>query len=421
LARAPWAPFAVLAIVSVLSFAFRVAWLSDPCANPCRGENAHSLVFDEVYYVNAARRIDGLAVPKGQPYAGDPAGQDDNSEHPQLVKLVIAGAIDLFGDGPFAWRIGSVIFGSLAILGMFALALAAGTSRWCAVLATTLMAADNLMIVHGRIATLDIYVVAFMVWAAAAYLRGRPIVAGVLLGLGATAKFVAPYLLLALLLIELLRHRQYGLRAAVVAFAELTMVAAGVYLAVLAAFDRIAPPYDPQNGRTITGGPIAHTEHILSYAAAQTSPNGPKGIASYPWDWFADIKPINYLNVTVTTGSSRTATVHFLGLISPPILAFALPALGFGLLAAWRGKRPDAVALGWFLGTWLPFAASSLILERTSYLYYMVIVMPGIYLALALLFTRRWMPRWALALWLLLVLASAVLTYPFLPFPAISS
>ncbi len=178
-ARAPWAPFAVLAVVSVLSLAFRAAWLSDPCANPCRGEAAHSLIFDEVYYVNAARRIDGLAVPRNQPYAGDPAGQDDNSEHPQLVKLIIAGAIDVFGDGPFAWRVGSLIFGSLAILGMFALALAAGAPRWCAVLAATLMAADNLMVVHGRIATLDIYVVAFMVSAAAAYLRGRPIVAGV--------------------------------------------------------------------------------------------------------------------------------------------------------------------------------------------------------------------------------------------------
>ena len=33
----------------------------------------------------------------------------------------MAGAIELFGDGPFAWRIGSLIFGTLAILGMYAL------------------------------------------------------------------------------------------------------------------------------------------------------------------------------------------------------------------------------------------------------------------------------------------------------------
>jgi dolichyl-phosphate-mannose-protein mannosyltransferase len=414
-------PIAGLVVVSALSFGLRAAWLSDPCANPCRGPAAHGLIFDEVYYVNAARRIDGIAVPDHQSYAGDPAGQDPNSEHPQFAKLVIAGAIELFGDGPFAWRIGSVLFGSLAILGMFALALASGAGRWCALLAATLMASDNLLLVAGRIGTLDIYAVAFMIWAAALYLRGRPIAAGVLLGLGATAKLVAPYLLLVLALVELLRHRRAVLAAAARTFATFAVVATAVYLGVLAIFDRIAPPYDPQTGQTITGGPFAHTARMLSYAAGQTSPNGPKGIASYPWDWLIDLKPINYLTVTVTTGSSRTWTVHFLGFISPPMLAFAIPALALALRCAWRGgPQVDAVAVAWFLGTWLPFVALSLLWQRTSYLYYMVIVMPGIYLALARAFSRPWMPRWVLGGWLALVVAAVVLTYPFVSIPAIS-
>jgi predicted membrane-bound dolichyl-phosphate-mannose-protein mannosyltransferase len=419
--RAPWLPIAGLVVVSVLSLTARAAWLSDPCANPCRGPAAHSLIFDEAYYVNAARRIDGIAVPAHQNYAGDPAGQDPNSEHPQLAKLVIAGAIELFGDGPFAWRIGSLLFGTLAILGMFVLAGASGASPWCSLLAATLMASDNLLLVAGRIGTLDIYVVAFMIWAAAMYLRGRPLAAGVLLGVGATAKLVAPYLLLVLLLVELLRHRRSGLRAAARALAVVTVVATGVYLAVLAVFDRIAPPYDPQTGQTITGGPLAHTQRMLSYAAGQTSPNGPKGIASYPWDWLIDLKPINYLEVTVSSATSRTWTVHFLGLISPPMLLFAIPALALALRSGWRGGLDvDVVAVAWFLGTWLPFVALSLFWQRTSYLYYMVIVMPGIYLALARAFTRPWVPRWVLGGWLALVLAAAVLLYPLLPIPAVS-
>jgi predicted membrane-bound dolichyl-phosphate-mannose-protein mannosyltransferase len=419
-ARIPWLPIALLAVVSVLSLLARAAWLSDPCANPCRGPAAHSLIFDELYYVNAARRIDGLPVPPKQPYAGDPAGQDPNSEHPQFAKLVIAGAIELFGDGPFAWRIGSLLFGSLAILGMYALARAAEAGRWCSLLAASLMASDNLLLVAGRIGTLDIYVVAFMIWAAALYLRGRPIAAGVLLGVGATAKLVGPYLLLVLLLFELVRCRREGMRLAVRAFAEFTAVAVAVYFVVLAAFDRIAPPYDPQTGRTITAGPLAHTERMLSYAAGQTSPQGPKGIASYPWDWLVDLRPINYLNVTVASGSSRTATVHFLGLISPPMLLFAVPALLLALRGAWRGVEIDAVSVAWFCGTWLPFVALSLFWQRTSYLYYMVIVMPGIYLALARGFSRPWVPRWALVGWLALVLAAVVLSYPFLALPAIN-
>jgi dolichyl-phosphate-mannose-protein mannosyltransferase len=418
--RAPWTPVALLVVVSVLSLAARAAWLSDPCATPCKGPAAHSLIFDEVYYVNAARRIDGIAVPHGQDYAGDPAGQDPNSEHPQLAKLVIAGAIRLFGDGPFAWRIGSLLFGSIALLGIFALARAAGASEWCALLAATLMAADNLLLVAGRIATLDIYVVTFMIWAAALYLRGRPLAAGVLLGLGATSKLVAPYLLVVLGLVELVRHRRAVLRAAGVALATLTVVGTAVYLGVLAIFDRIAPPYDPQTGQTITGGPFAHTARMFSYAAQQTSPNGPKGIASYPWDWLIDLKPINYLEVTVSSGSSRTSTVHFLGLISPPMLLFAIPALAVAAFAACRGRvLVDIVSAAWFVGTWAPFLALSLFWQRTSYLYYMVIVMPGIYIALARLFTRPRWRHWPLGIWLALVAAAAILSYPFVALPVV--
>ena len=65
--------------------------------------------------------------------------------------------------------------------------------------------------------------------------------------------------------------------------------------------------------------------------------------------------------------------MHFLGFISPPILLFALPALGLGAVAAWRHRDElGGFAAAWFLGTWLPFAALSLFWLRTSYLYYMV-------------------------------------------------
>jgi hypothetical protein len=103
------------------------------------------------------------------------------------------------------------------------------------------------------------------------------------------------------------------------------------------------------------------------------------------------------------------------------MLLFALPALALALCAAWRGGlEVDAVAIAWFAGTWLPFLALSVLWQRTSYLYYMVVVMPGIYLALARLFSRPRMPRWALGGWLALVAAAAVLLYPFLALPVVS-
>jgi len=199
-------PVLLLALLLACSLGARAAWIGDPCQAPCETSADHTLVFDEVYYVNAARRIAGISVPGMENYARTPAGDDPNGEHPQLAKLIIAGAIELFGDGPWAWRAGSLLFGTLAILGMFLLVRTAGGDDRLALGAAALMAADNLLLVAGRIGTLDIYVVAMMILGVTAYLRGRPLLAGALLGVGAAFKLVAPYALLVLMLFELGRQ-----------------------------------------------------------------------------------------------------------------------------------------------------------------------------------------------------------------------
>src|SRR5450755_4790594 len=197
------APLLVLLLVSVLSLGARALLLDEPCQSPCTHVQQHTMIFDEAYYVNAARVIAGIRPPSGQHYADSPLGTDPNAEHPQGAKLIMAAAIEIFGDGPFAWRIGSLIFGSLAILGMYALVRSAGGGRWTAVGAATLMACDNLLLVHGRIATLDIYALAPMIAGIALYLRGRWVAAGIMLAVADCFKEVSFYALLVLGLIEL--------------------------------------------------------------------------------------------------------------------------------------------------------------------------------------------------------------------------
>jgi 4-amino-4-deoxy-L-arabinose transferase-like glycosyltransferase len=433
--RHPALPLSLLALLCVISLAARAAWLGAPCRSPCHASTDHVLIFDEVYYVNAARVIAGIHPPQGSTYANDPLGDDPNSEHPQLVKLVIAGSIELFGDGPLAWRLGSLVFGTVAILGMFALARAAGLGRWPALAAAALMAADNLMIVQGRIGTLDIYALAAMVWAAVAYLRGRPLLAGVLIGVGACAKLVAGYLLLALLLLEAFRWLRARAQATSVGWrlARTAGAAVAVFVGLLALMDRIAPPYDDTTHRLLTGGVFGHISHMFSYAAHDTSPHGPKGIASYPWGWPFDYKPITYLYINPaqpTRGLYHVhPQVHFLALISPPILLLALPGLALAVRRVWRtrggrdraaaasGANVPIVALAWFLGTYLPFVVLSLFLQRTSYLYYMLIVMPGLYLAAVWLATALSAHRRLLVAWAVTVLLAAVIAYPLTPLP----
>jgi 4-amino-4-deoxy-L-arabinose transferase-like glycosyltransferase len=446
--RAVPLPVALLALVSLLSLAARVAWLGGPCHSPCTTPADHLLIFDERYYVNAARVIAGIHPPLGPyvAYAHAPLGVDPNSEHPQLVKLIIAAAIELFGDGPFAWRIGSLICGSLAILGIWTLARAAGAGRWVAFGAAALMAADNLLLVQGRIATLDIYVVAAMVWAAALYLRGRPLAGGVVLGIGAACKEVAPYALFALALWELFLVAGqpgfgHGLARAVRRLGAFAVSAATVFLALLAVMDRIAPPYDPATGRRVPGGVLGHLRHIVTFASRISTSHGASGIRSYPWEWLGDFKPIGYLVINPKHPAPTLAHDHpatmFLGMMSPPIMLLILPALGFAGVGAWRAlRRPAAGAraaravrlvrgpelgagasaefgLAWFLGTWTPYEALSIAWQRSSYIYYMATVMPGIYLAVAAL-VIRWRRRWIVGFGAT-VLAAAVVMYPFMP------
>jgi hypothetical protein len=461
-------PLLALALVSVLSLAARGLMLGEPCQRPCTTASEHTLIFDEAYYVNAARVIAGIRPPAGSHYDHSPLGTDPNAEHPQGVKLIMAAAIEIFGDGPFAWRIGSVLFGSLAILGMYALVRAAGGGRWTAVGAAALMACDNLLLVHGRIGTLDIYAVATMIWGVAAYLRGRIVLAGAILAVADALKEVSPYALLVLVLIELGRMLivirdpdpppGWAFGPALGRLVSTGFTSIGLFVGLLGIMGLIAKPYADATGTLITGGPFSHLWHMITYASHLTSPNGPQGIASYPWWWLIDLKPITYLRINPSLPGQGlyaiTPVSAFFGMITPPILVVGMPALVLcavrlvrrrqvamggappvsGMPDRGGGARPAArptrslgdvqmaiLGLAWFLGTWMPYALQSAVDARTSYLYYMVVVMPGIYVAAAYAASLAWRLRrgrvWVrslVAVWGLSVAVGVVLMYPFL-------
>jgi hypothetical protein len=100
----------------------------------------------------------------------------------------------------------------------------------------------------------------------------------------------------------------------------------------------------------------------------------------------------------------------------------ALPALALAarrIVAepARRGYRLAALSLAWFAGTFLPFVLFSLAFARTSYLYYMVVVMPGMYAAVAWLLPTVWRGRRLTAAWIASVVVAAAITYPLTPLP----
>lgn len=463
--KSPWAPRIALLLVLALSVTAKSIDISQPCTAPCKPHDEHTLIFDEKYYVNAARVIAGIQPPKGAPYHGAPAGDDPNAEHPQLAKVIMAGGIDLFGDTPLGWRSGSILFGAIALLALYALVLAAGGSAWLAVGTSAVMALDNLMLVHGRIGTLDIYAVAMMLVSAALYMRRRPLLAGLALGVAACMKEVALSLALVLVLLEALtfasawwrgrrgeaapaasspedgsaadvgrprrdpeverpvqaarpRRGRQALRTHGMRLGLFLLASAAGTLGLLWLLDVLVPAYDPGTHVVYGGSPFTHLAHMYEYAQLLKSKPYETGIASQPLAWLLNEKPINYAKVAVNqlvngkvVGSHDT--IAFTGVMNPFLIFLAIPATFAALAVAWRrADRLAALGACWCLGTYLPFLLGAAASGRVSYLYYMVIVMPGVYIVTTRMFADRRMPTAATVGWAVALLYGFIHLYP---------
>ena len=134
--------------------------------------------FDEVHYVPAARQM-------LEPVMSSPVL---NPMHPPLAKQLIALSIRTFGDGPLGWRYPGVLFGALAIVAIYLCGLALFASPGPAVAAALLAFFNQMLFVQSRIAMLDIFALAFGLFAIAAFMQGfrksRPHLWFALAGLG---------------------------------------------------------------------------------------------------------------------------------------------------------------------------------------------------------------------------------------------
>lgn len=130
----------ILIIILLVSTWIRVYGLSYP----------GKVYFDETHYVPAARDI------------LEPGKIDRNDIHPPVAKYVMAIFMKYIGDKPVGWRTGSVVFGLIMIIIMYLLGLAMFKSRFGAILSASLLSIEFLHITQSRIATLDIYIAAFI-------------------------------------------------------------------------------------------------------------------------------------------------------------------------------------------------------------------------------------------------------------------
>ena len=184
-----------------------------------------SQYFDEIHYVKAARRLLHLT-----PF---------NREHPMFAKEVMSASIALLGDRALAWRLPSVLFGTLGLFAFGRFVWTVSQDRIAAILAMILLATNFMWFIVSRIAMLDIFDASLAMvglWQfAVAWRSDRPrrhlLAAGAALGLAIASKWSAlPVAILPglfVLVSRLTRQKRPD------AWQGISLVEAGLWLGVL--------------------------------------------------------------------------------------------------------------------------------------------------------------------------------------------
>jgi len=397
---------ATLVLVVVASFLLRALWLNLP---------AGSLIFDEAYYVNAARVMLGIHPPPGAHYADAPLFLDPNNEHPPLGKALIAISMFLFGDSGLGWRIPSLVAGMVSLLALYGIVRAAGGRPWLGVLTVILYSLDILSFIHGRIGTLDMMSLAFLLVGAWLWLRQRWLLAGAALALGTLVKVPGVYGLLAALAWQGLamwtayRRGTLGWRDV-----RPAVLLVGSYVVVV-----LAGLWVLDQRFTTYATPFEHIGRMIGYGFALQPTFNPSGITSAPWQWLVNAGQFDYFKTAVNTlvdgqvTGSRT-TIEFRALLNPVLIGTASLAVLYGAWLAW--KRREALAtwgLVWVAANYLPFWILAIFANRITYFYYILPSIPGLAVLTAVLLVHGRLPR--LVVWAYLA-ASVVAFVAYFPF-----
>ena len=353
------------------------------------------LYFDEVHYVPAARQ---MLLPVRE-------GPILNPMHPPLAKEIIALSIKAFGDGPLGWRYPAALFGALALVGVYLGGLALFASQQRAIAAVLLAFFNQMLFVQSRIAMLDIFALAFGLFAIAAFVHGfrqpRPqsafALAGLFAGLATACKWSGLFVLATCIAIVAVILLMQGWRTRFAdANAEdwyrpelwpdfrvphfmvcFVLIPATVYLAT----------FVPLYGLSFTD--IMEAQRRIFADNTTTAIAGHTYMSARPPRPLL-VRPVWYLFEKV--GDDRFAAIVFLG--NPLVLWPALIAMIIALRVWFVGRSRDAfLVLAFYLG---PYLAWALLPRTLGFIYYYLPAATTASFVLVYALTRKGAPRWLL-------------------------
>ena len=340
----PWIPRTPLPVAILLGAVAEALFL-------VRVGMPHKLVFDEIYYVAAARTfIDGSRL--------------INVEHPPLAKELIAIGMRLFGDNPLGWRFMSTLAGAATVVAVFAI-VQLMTGRLRASLFAGVLAMLNFTIfVQARIAMLDTFMAAFLLsaiaviaWAMREGGWGKWFAASMLLGAATACKWAAaPYVAfagIAMLVLKRADARRWPGLDPLPALAVLGVVSVETYFATfLPVFHFQAEPLTWRGLIPLQQYMYAQQVQVLPHHIYQSS----------WWSWPLLIRPIWYLYERVDDAQRG---IFMIG--NPLVMWGGLVAV---TMCAWGGIRRSSPRLLAAFALWAASVAIFAIITKSLGFYY---------------------------------------------------
>jgi dolichyl-phosphate-mannose-protein mannosyltransferase len=350
LARWEYAPLCLLVLI-VLILKFSIIMLPN------------ALLFDEIYYVPAARSIiEGSGT--------------DIIEHPPLGQLLIVSGISIFGDGPLGWRFFSVIFGAASIVLLYLICRQLKMSRNTSFLAAFIFSIENMCFILGGIAMLDVYCLTLMLAAFWAYLKGWHIRAGLFIGLAALAKLIGVLALVVILLHWLFVNRDNKRQILTIVSVSVASFLLLMPLLDLAIWYKLVNPFERIRAM------LEYTRHGTFALHAESPVGAPP---TRPWEWLISLNSMKYLSFDSIKG--EWYVLYYL-MISPSVWALIIPSMLFMLYKAIKRSSTAIFVICWFTGTYLIWIPASLITDRISYDFYFYPTIGAICIGIALGITR---------------------------------
>ena len=383
---------------------------------------AKSLVFDEAYYVPAARDILN--------------GVSSNPEHPFLGKAWISLGIVTFGDNWFGWRIVPVSFSLLSLI-VFYFISKKFLGEKLATYSTALLGFENIFFIHGSLALLEIPSIFFAFlsfWLL--YERGNrkflriPLfywLSALTMGLSFLSKETAAFYIISIIFFYISRVKYTKYQEIIPKLVKgivILLFIGMVYFIPVTIYDIYYKPsssvqvlethtiinLSDENGvitgtttltntttiRSIINNGLDHLVYTVSYASGLRITNTSKDINSgnYAWNWILPIPsypPSPYyienaeVKHTITENdkviSVTTDTKHpiaWYGIGNLPIwwsIWFIVPFSIFNIIKK-KAKDIDYFLLIFTVGTYLPMLYISGIGSRIVYPFYFVQTVP---------------------------------------------